>query len=299
MFSISPTDKNWFDFLKDSELNSYVNFWTPTPWNVRNLSLGNRFYFMLKSPIRKLGGFGEFQEYKNLTALQAWNEFGFRNGRGSKQEFIDSIQQYIDKNSSRLGGQEIDINTYEIGCISLKNCEFWETEKFINIEDYDVTFPVQVVKIKYFTTYDPFYNLQENSSDFCIIGAPRNDKQNISINSRYGQAEFRGKVLRAYDNQCCISGETIPEILEAAHIQEYRNINSNHVQNGLLLRTDLHRLYDNGLIYIDENYVINISNQISSPHYIQYHDKLIKLPSNLHEYPSKDALAKRKELFRN
>ena len=56
MFAVSPTDKNWFDFLKYSGLNSFVNFWTPTPWNIKQLNVGNRLYFMLKSPIRKIGG---------------------------------------------------------------------------------------------------------------------------------------------------------------------------------------------------------------------------------------------------
>lgn len=104
MFAISPTDKQWFDFLKTSKLNSNVNFWTPTPWNVRQLNSGDRLYFMLKSPIRKIGGFGEFVEYKKITVEEAWSEFGYRNGRESKETFINSIQKYIDKNSITVGG---------------------------------------------------------------------------------------------------------------------------------------------------------------------------------------------------
>ena len=55
MFSIANTDIEWFEFLKKNNIFNNVNFWTPTPWNVKKLKQGDLFYFMLKSPIRKLG----------------------------------------------------------------------------------------------------------------------------------------------------------------------------------------------------------------------------------------------------
>lgn len=298
MFAISPTDKNWFDFLKGSDLNSKVNFWTPTPWNIKQLNSPDRLYFMLKSPIRRIGGFGEFVEYKNLTAIQAWNQFGFRNGRASRQKFIDSIQEYIDKNSAKFGGQPININTYEIGCIVLDNCEFWDDNLFIDAANHNIDFATQVVTIKYFDQYDPFRQAQDERDNFNLVNEPRNDRQGTT-NIREGQSEFKGKILRAYNNQCCITGETIPELLEAAHIQEYRNRNSNHVQNGLLLRVDLHRLYDNRLIFIDRNFVIHVSNLVTSQIYRQYQGRTISLPNLVTDRPSGEALELRRNEFRN
>ena len=298
MIAISPTDKNWFDYLKYKGLNSYVNFWTPTPWNVKRLNSGNRLYFMLKSPIRKIGGFGEFVEYKNMTAFQAWNEFGYRNGRCSRQEFINSIQEYLDKNSAKFGRQEIDINSYEIGCIVLNNCEYWDNENFLKPENHNIDFATQVVKIKYFDQYDSFVQAQIEKDNFDLVNEPRNDKQGLT-NVRDGQSVFKGKILKAYNNKCCITGETIPELLEAAHIQEYKNKNSNHVQNGLLLRVDIHRLYDNRLIFIDGQYIVHVSEQITSEQYRQYHGRKIRLPNSTYEHPLKEALELRKNEFRN
>ena len=74
MFAISPTDRDWFHFLRATGYNSEINFWTPTPWNISRLSKGDRLYFMLKAPIRKIGGYGHFFEYKNVTVNEAWNE---------------------------------------------------------------------------------------------------------------------------------------------------------------------------------------------------------------------------------
>ena len=45
-----------------------------------------------------------------------------------------------------------------------------------------------------------------------------------------------------------VTSESTLEVLEACHIQDYKNDKSNHHQNGLLLRVDLHKLYDNGLL---------------------------------------------------
>ena len=298
MFAISPTDKNWFDFLKVSGLNSNVNFWTPTPWNIRQLNNPDRLYFMLKSPIRQIGGFGEFVEYRNMTTAQAWNQYGYRNGRASRQEFIGSIQDYIDKNSTKFGGQPINVNTYEIGCIILDNCEFWDDNLFIDPANYNIDFATQVVTIKYFDQYDPFLQARNYRDNFNLVNEPRNDRQGTT-NIREGQSEFKGKISRAYNNRCCITGEIIPELLEAAHIHEYRNRNSNHVQNGLLLRVDLHRLYDNRLIFIDHNFVIHVSNLVTSQLYRQYHGQTITLPNLVTDRPSINALELRRNDFRN
>ena len=56
MFANSPTDIEWFKFLRTEGLNSEINLWSPTPWNVSRLASGDKLYFMLKSPIRKIDG---------------------------------------------------------------------------------------------------------------------------------------------------------------------------------------------------------------------------------------------------
>lgn len=298
MFTISNTDETWFEYLKLNELNSFVNFWTPTPWNVKTVKKGSRFYFMLKSPIRKIGGFGEFYEYKNLSVEKAWIEFGYRNGKNNKEEFISSIQKYIDKNSTKFGGKEIDVLTYEIGCIVLNNCEYWDKDKYIDLADSNINFPTTIVKYKCFDEYDYLKISSSETLEFQIVNEERQNLNKVLVNSRKGQGTFKGKVLRAYDNKCCVTGETIPELLEAAHIQEYRSQSSNHIRNGLLLRVDIHRLYDNGLIYIDKDYIIHVSHKITDTPYYQFNGKMISLPIDSYDYPSKEALELKKQNFR-
>jgi hypothetical protein len=67
---------------------------------------------------------------------------------------------------------------------------------------------------------------------------------------RRGQAGFRRQLLNAYG--CCVmSGCTAVAALEAAHIVPYQGPGTNHPSNGLLLRADLHTLFDLGLLAVD------------------------------------------------
>ena len=90
----------------------------------------------------------------------------------------------------------------------------------------------------------------------------------------------------------------MPELLQAAHIQDYINKESNHVQNGLLLRIDLHKLFDNGLLYIDDEYKVHISPLIESEDYRKYEGQRIALPVQESCWPSLTALLNKVKSFR-
>lgn len=71
-----------------------------------------------------------------------------------------------------------------------------------------------------------------------------------AIAARRGQSRFRKRLLHLYGNQCAVTGEGPTEVLEAAHIQPYSLAGLNTIDNGLLLRADIHTLFDLGLIAI-------------------------------------------------
>ena len=87
------------------------------------------------------------------------------------------------------------------------------------------------------------------------------------------------------------------EVLEACRIQDYKNDESNHPQNGILLRTDLHRLFDKGLLMFDDNYKVVISNEIKSEYYRQFNGLQIRLPKKKENYPSIEALRDHNKRF--
>ena len=100
-----------------------------------------------------------------------------------------------------------------------------------------------------------------------------------SIAVRRGQQKFRTSLLAAYGRECCVSGCRVEPILEAAHIYPYEGASTNHISNGLLLRSDIHTLFDLGLIRIDpKTQRVEVHPlALIDPAYREIHGKVIKL----------------------
>ena len=121
----------------------------------------------------------------------------------------------------------------------------------------------------------------------------------ISIVQRRGQSSFRDKLLLVYRRMCTITGYDAVDALEACHISPYMGHSSNHVQNGLLLRSDIHTLFDLGLIGIDpESNKVVVSPRLRNTSYGALHGNMANLPDELHLRPNKIVLAERLRCLR-
>ena len=138
-YVVAVTDNLWFYQLKTSNDLNEINFWTPTPWNPRQLTKGDKWFFLLKAPIRKIAGYGHFVRYEELTLDQAWDKYKTSNGCRDIESMRNRIENYKSKNSIRKYNK--------IGCIILNQNEFWD--KGVNISKKD--FSPNIVTFKYFT----------------------------------------------------------------------------------------------------------------------------------------------------
>jgi hypothetical protein len=121
-----------------------------------------------------------------------------------------------------------------------------------------------------------------------------------SILARQGQGKFRRDLVKAYQGRCAISGESTLEVLDAAHIQPYRGQKSNTVNNGILIRTDLHNLFDFNLLAIDpDNFKVRIHSEIQSEFYRSIEGIKLSLPLESSQEPSKEFLSIRWQNFTN
>jgi hypothetical protein len=111
-----------------------------------------------------------------------------------------------------------------------------------------------------------------------------------AIIQRRGQQKFRKALLNAYREKCAISGEVAVEVLEAAHIIPYKGYHTNVVPNGLLLRSDLHTLFDLHLITISPDYKVWISPLLNRTSYKAYQNEPLHLPKGLNDRPNSTAL---------
>ena len=115
--------------------------------------------------------------------------------------------------------------------------------------------------------------------------------------SRLGQGAFRVLVADAYSRRCAVTGERTLPVLEAAHIKPYAESGPHAVRNGMLLRSDIHKLFDTGYITVTADYTLEVSQRIREEYengkeYYRYHGKeLIVLPVNDSWKPGKGYLA--------
>lgn len=117
------------------------------------------------------------------------------------------------------------------------------------------------------------------------------DRIVAAIVRRRGQPEFRQKLLHAYECKCAISDCDCVDVLEAAHIIPYRGERTNHIQNGLLLRGDIHTLFDLGKIAVDSaNWTVLVSSDLKDTVYWRLNGAPIKVPTNRALRPSTEAL---------
>ncbi len=89
------------------------------------------------------------------------------------------------------------------------------------------------------------------------------------VRRRQGQGTFRNDLMSTYGERCAITGCEIKALLEAAHILPYRGPATNHVTNGLLLRADIHTLFDLGLVWITDDGQVHSHDDLSGTNYAE------------------------------
>jgi putative restriction endonuclease len=129
--------------------------------------------------------------------------------------------------------------------------------------------------------------------------AEADDRQKVTaeVVRRQGQPQFRSLLLRAYCGQCCISRFDAEPALEAAHIIRYKGAHSNHPENGLLLRADLHDLFDLGLIAVRPDRMrVVCASELMGTRYEDLADAPMALPGDPALRPNERALQKHCEM---
>lgn len=108
---------------------------------------------------------------------------------------------------------------------------------------------------------------------------------------RRGQAKFRNTLIDAYSESCAVTASHCLDVLEAAHIYPYRGDHTNEPSNGLLLRADIHTLFDAGKLTVDpEHYTVRVSSTLAGTEYEVLNGKRLALPDAKKDLPSRAAL---------
>ena len=111
--------------------------------------------------------------------------------------------------------------------------------------------------------------------------------------SRLGQGAFRVLVTDAYQRRCAVTGERTLPVLEAAHIQPYTRHGPHRISNGILLRSDLHKLFDLGYVTVTPELRLEVSPRLKAEwengrEYYSHHGKELSFrPTEKSNLPSR------------
>jgi putative restriction endonuclease len=136
-------------------------------------------------------------------------------------------------------------------------------------------------------------------SERVILTEPGIDERDLiarAIRLRRGQSAFRNDLVNRYGGRCVISGCDVLGVLEAAHIRPYRGPRDNHPRNGLLLRSDLHTLFDLNRIGVEPDHLtVMMHRSLRQSEYQIIHGKPLLIPAGT--APDKTALLVRWKEF--
>lgn len=289
---VGLTDGDWFEYLR-SRTPDEVNFWQPSAGRrAVRLDAGALFLFKLHSPRNFVVGGGFYVRYSALPARLAWDAFGDKNGAPSYGVLRDRVERY---RKQAIAGDPF------IGCNILNAPFFFDEKDWIAIPE---TWAPNTQQGRTFDTDTAdglkLWNaVQERLTNTATpksqVESPRLGAEYLT-RARLGQGAFRVLVTEAYERRCAVTGERTLPVLEAAHIKPYAKSGPHLISNGLLLRSDLHILFDDGYLTVTEDLKVEVSRSIKEKfengrEYYRYHGKpLITVPDDSYLRPSAEFL---------
>lgn len=260
---VGVTDGDWYRFLAARPELNEVNFWRPGGGQAfRALTPGEPFFFKTKYPHNRIVGGGFYSGYARLYLSEAWNLFGEANGVASIDQLRRKISGYRDDQNSP---------NYDpiIGCVFIRDVTFFPPDasaepppdfapSLVQGKGYDLAAP----------SVEPYFEellarllgapieidlSQPWHRPGPVYGDPRLAPQ------RLGQRSFQAVVLQTYAGRCAITGAKIRPVLQAAHIRPLSAGGEHRIDNGLLLRSDVHTLFDRGYLGVDPKHRLLVS----------------------------------------
>jgi putative restriction endonuclease len=259
---VGVTDQDWYEFLQAHPEQTEVNFWRPKDKSrFSAISPGEYFFFKLKAAAHNLvvGG-GVLVGWELVPLSAAWEFYGPGNGAATLEEM------------RRLIGRHALLRPHddpEIGCILLKDVSFFEeggiagpppewSRNLVQGRTYELDDP----------RYGSYFDILIAQLAGHVIEIDWNDPswrhQGPMFTERLqrvrlGQRGFQTTVFNAYHRRCAITGAKIWPALQAAHIRPVAEGGEHRIDNGLLLRSDVHTMFDRGYLAVDPSYRLLVS----------------------------------------
>jgi putative restriction endonuclease len=296
---VGVTDDNWYRFLADRPGVTEVNFWQPSRGpRVPYPGPGRAVLLQNPLPAQQAGRRRLFSDSARLRVSEAWEFFGEANGVASIKEMRTRIGRY---RRAPIGPGEDPV----IGCLFVRDVRFFPAGA---IAEAPPLFARNIVQGKSYDLADPavagyFADVLQLTLgaavelDFSrpwhrsgpVFGDPR------LAPYRLGQQSFKAVVLDSYHRRCAISGTHIPPVLQAAHIRPVARGGEHRLDNGLLLRSDVHTLFDRGYLGVNPQHRLLVSPRLraefsNGDQFYAQAGQVIDLPERRADRPDREFL---------
>jgi putative restriction endonuclease len=294
---IGVTDDGWYRFLAARPELTEVNFWRPSGRNsFRALDPGEPFFFKTHHPHNKIVGGGFFSGFVSMRVSEAWELLGLGNGAAS----LDGMRARIARYRQMAPGEDP-----EIGCVLIRDPRFF-------LDDVSVApppgFAGNIVQGKRYNLADPSTRSYFGDLLDLLLGVPVDVDLARAWHRpgpvfgdprlapyRLGQQAFKAVVRDAYHGHCAITGTHIPPVLQAAHVRPVTRGGDHRLDNGLLLRSDVHTMFDQGYLGVDPRYRLMVSPRLreefgNGGQFYAQAGKAIELPARRVDRPGREFL---------
>ncbi|MGH2868813.1 MAG: HNH endonuclease [Solirubrobacteraceae bacterium] len=303
---VGVTDYDWYTFLRERPALDEVNFWQPS--GGRRFSViepGDLFMFKLHYPANAIVGGGTFISFDRFPAWLAWDAFGEKNGAASYDEMCRRIERYRRRPISPAGNEPV-------GCIILADAFFFDEADWVSTpsdwapnivqgKTYGVDTGDGARLFDQILARRAALALAEGAT--AVTGSQPVLFREALGRRRLGQGTFQLMILDAYGRRCAVSGEKALPVLQSAHVRPVTRGGEHRIDNGLLLRSDIHTLFDRGYATITPGGEFKASRRLKSdydngePYYLM-ETRAVALPSSPSMRPSREFLEwHNKEVF--
>jgi putative restriction endonuclease len=301
---VAVTDNEWYWQLRSRPLQDEVNFWQPGGGrSFQALRTSELLLFKPHTPHHSIVGGGFFLHASELPCSLAWEYFQHGNGATGLWEMHRRIERF------RHLGPDAH-RDYDIGCIVLQRPFFFDEADWIPVP---ADFSKNVGQGKTYDTSTPAglalweairLRLQAARPGDGTESQTRMFEEPTIVQPSLGAGSFRLLIADIYERRCAITREATLPALEAAHIRPLAEGGSHRVDNGILLRSDLRRLFDLGYLSIDSDNKVLVSKALDRDYgganaYSGLADTEIHLPERPEQRPRRESIDwHRSQLFR-
>lgn len=299
--TVAVTDFGWYEFLTQHSVTE-VNFWTPSDRRHFAAPEFSPFFFKLKAPYRAIAGFGYFAKWSSLPTWLAWECFGDGNGCDSLSAFESRVAAIRARIRYVATGSVVNI-----GCILLVQPIFFPRdawipqpsdwhERTVSSQSYDLM--IGEGRRIWEQCLERAHASAITQTQLPHVASPPGPRYGTPqlVTPRLGQGTFRVSVTDAYGRSCAATGEHSLPALEAAHIRSYAKEGPHEVRNGILLRADLHRLFDKGYATVSPDLHLEVSSRLRADYsngrsYYPLHGQPVRAPDAEIDRPGSEFLA--------